>query len=121
MPCIEFYLSFQEKGLSVRLGRGEVKACCSELCDYKKKIGPGRLRCEHPAVLEIEKNLEDRKSGLILATALNKIGKALQLKVASDAYGKDKWMKFPFCYYKTAVASCEGFKRVKVIMRKEDT
>jgi hypothetical protein len=97
-----------------------MKVSCSE-CHYKKKIGFGRLRCEHPAVLEIEANLEKRKSGLILARALNRIGKALQVKVASDAYEKDKWVNFPFCYYKSGVASCEGFKTVKVNTRNEDT
>jgi len=96
-----------------------MKACCDS-CDYKKEIGFGRLRCEHPAALEIEKGLEERKSGLILATALNKIGKALNVKIALDAYEKDKWMNFPFCYYKGAVASCEAFRRVKVSTRKED-
>jgi hypothetical protein len=97
-----------------------MKICCSE-CHYKKEIGFGRLRCEHYAVLEIEENLEQRKFGLILATALNKIEKALHVKIASDVYEKDKWMKFPFCYSKSAVVSCEGFKRVKVSKRKEDT
>jgi hypothetical protein len=97
-----------------------VKVCCSELRDYKKEFGSGRLRCEHPAVLEIEKSLEGKSFGLILATALNKIGNALQVKVVSDAYEKDKWMSFPFYYYKGAVASCGGFKRVKVSTRKED-
>lgn len=98
-----------------------MKVCCCEFCDYKKEIEYGRLRCRHPVILKIEENLEKRESGLILATALNKIGKALKLKTPSDAYGKDKWMNFPFCYYKSAVASCEGFKSVKVNMRKEDT
>lgn len=88
------------------------------MCNYKKEIGSGRLRCEHPAVLEIEKSLEEKSFGLILATALNKIGKALKVEVASDAYEKDKWMSFPFYYYKGAVVSCEGFKRVKVSTRK---
>ena len=97
-----------------------MKVSCSE-CHYKKEIGFGRLRCEHSAVLEIEKILGERKVGLISATALNKIGKALQVKLAPDAYEKDKWMTFPFCYYKGAVASCGGFKRVKVNTRKEDT
>jgi hypothetical protein len=96
-----------------------VKVCCSELCDYKKEIGSGRLRCEHPAVLEIEKSLEEKSIGLILATALNKIGKALQVKIASDAYEKDKWMNFPFSYYKGAVASCGEFKRVKLSTKSE--
>ena len=90
-----------------------MKVFCCEVCEYKKEIGPGRLRCEHPAVLEIEKSLEERKFGLILATALNKIGKALQVKVGSDAYEKDKWMNFPCHYYKGAVASCGGYKRVQ--------
>jgi hypothetical protein len=98
-----------------------VKVCCSVACDYKKEIGFGRLRCEHPAVLEVEKSLEEKSFGLILATALNRIGKALQVKVASDAYEKDKWMGFPFYYYKGAVASCRGFKRAKVSTTKEDT
>jgi hypothetical protein len=97
-----------------------VKVCCCELCDYKKEIGSGRLRCEHPSVLEVEKSLEEKKVGLILATALNKIGKALQVKIAFDAYEKDKFMNFPFCYYKNAVALCEGFKKVKLSTRKED-
>ena len=98
-----------------------MRVCYCELCHYKKEIGSGRLRCNHPAVWEIEKSLEEKSIGLILATALNKIGKALQGKVASDAYEKDKWMNFPFYYYKGAVASCGGFKRVKVSTKKEDT
>jgi hypothetical protein len=91
---------------------------CCELCDYKKEIGFNRLRCNHPAVLEIEESLEEKSPGLILVEALNKIGRALQVKIASDAYQKDKWMNFPFCYYQNAVDSCEGFKRVKARTRR---
>lgn len=84
------------------------------LCIHKKNVGDyGRLQCCHPVVMEIGEKYPERKPGVIAATALNKMGKALKLNVHPDAYTSDRWFNWPWCYNprKPSIVACSGFEK----------
>jgi len=80
---------------------------CLHKRDFK---GSFRIQCCHPKIIEIQNEFPERKPGYVLACALNKMGKALALKINPDAY-RDRWFNWPFCYNAASVESCSGFKK----------
>ena len=80
-------------------------------CLHKKNLRDSfRVQCCHPKVIEIQNEFPERKPGYVLACALNKMGKALTLRINPDAY-KDRWFNWPFCYNATSMESCSGFEK----------
>jgi hypothetical protein len=65
------------------------------------------IQCRHPKVIEIENQYPERKPGLIAATALNKMGKALNLKVNPDAF-KREFFRWPWSYIPNEIEACQG-------------
>jgi len=84
------------------------------LCIHRRNVGDyGRVQCCHPIVIEIGEKYPERKPGVIAATALNKMGKALKLNVHPDAYTSDRWFNWPWYYNprKPSIVACSGFEK----------
>lgn len=63
------------------------------------------IQCRHPKVIEIESQYPERKPGLIAATALNRMGKALNLRVNPNAF-KREFFRWPWSYFPREIEDC---------------
>jgi len=61
--------------------------------------------------MEIQEKFPERKWGLIAAKALNEMGKALNPKINTGAYG-NRWFYWPYCCNPIFVESCSGFEGI---------
>jgi len=81
-------------------------------CVFRSYIGDhGSIKCMHPSVTTILETLYEHEPGLALATALNRIGKALNLQVDVEAY-KNPRFNFPFYFPPSAITYCSGFTKI---------
>lgn len=94
--------------------KGKCNFCIHKRNLEVKNVTFDRVRCCHPKIMEILDVLPEREPGVILANALNKMGKVLNLKAHPDAYEKNKWFNWPFCYdpKRPSIVSCSGFERM---------
>lgn len=88
-------------------------------CIHRREVGNyGWVQCSHPTIMEIQERFPERKPGLVAATALNLMGKALALKINPLAY-RNPWFNWPWCYDPASVEACLGFEQT-VEVRKAD-
>ena len=78
-------------------------------CPHAVKILPAsdQLQCRHPKVVEVEQKYPGRGKGEDAATALNRIGKALNLRVNPNAF-KRKFFCWPWSYFPREIEDCSN-------------
>jgi hypothetical protein len=101
-------MKFMERRPGLKRKKRSPQKGCSK-CIHIRSVGDyGRAQCSHPAIMEIQERFPERKPGLVAATALNLMGKALALKINPLAY-RNRWFNWPWCYDPSSVEACSGF------------
>ncbi len=94
--------------LNLKLKDSHPDPCNS--CPHAVRVLPtfDWIQCQHPKVIEIEQCYPERnlkKHSLIVAKALNKMAKALNLRVNPNAF-KRNFFRWPWSYFPREIEDC---------------